>query len=198
MNCKRIHWWVVGATVLLGVLVVTAVELGRRHAYAHRRDTEEIAREENSMCVVCRATQYREVRAGVETRCDICPTPFSRWVEQNYGAHNHSWVLMANRIQKRTYAICGDAHYIPINFIPEAAHRRLLQSGNRDQIEMFHQAVREWETFPQAAALAELEWRNLHVPQGVEESLDRAEKKQHGRANEVLEDTARKVADPQR
>ena len=199
MNLKRIRWRVVLiVTVLLGLLVVTAVALGRWHAYAHRRDTEEIAREERTKCVVCRATRCREVRAGVETRCDIYTTPFSRWVEQNYGAHTHSWVYVSDRIQLRSYAICGDAHYIPISFIPEEAHRRLLQSGNRDQIEMFHQAVRNWDTFPQAAALVGLEWRNLRVPQGVEELLERAGEKQIAGANKAPEDTASKFADPQR
>lgn len=162
MNRSRIaHDLAVALALLLAVAGVLAFELRRRHVV--------ISRDETSVCVLCRSHQYREVRWGVETRRDVSPSDFSRWVDQSYGAHVHSWVGVSDRLQTflRPYAICGDANYIPIDFIPEEAHRRLLLSGRPDRIEAFHAAVRDWDTFPQAAELAGLEWRDLPVPEVV-------------------------------
>jgi hypothetical protein len=193
MNWKRHRYRVgIAVTALVVVSAAIAVELRRRFVVVFRT--------ESSMCVVCRADRYREVRWGAEKRCDVTPSTFSLWVEENYDAHTHSWVHVSDttRFLLRSYGICSDAHYIPITFIPEEAHRRLLQSGNRDQIKMFHQAIRKWDTFPQAAALAGLEWRTLGVPQGVERQLEEAEEKQHANANQPAQDTAPKVAETSR
>jgi hypothetical protein len=175
MNLKRSRDRVgIALAVSFLLAAATAIELRRRFVVTFQ--------EETSKCVVCRSDRYREVRWGIERRNDVLPSTFSHWVEQNYGVHTHSWVPVSSykRFFLRSWGICGDAHYLPISFIPEEAHRRLLLTGKQDQLKAFHQAVLSWDTFPEAAAMAGLEWRNLRVPHGVEECLDRAERKQEG------------------